>query len=175
MKMITVHLLVLTCLLPVIICEEAITDPVDVLQINHLLLKNYHGKLNSKILKLFPNVEIFEIRNCNFTTVHDEFFHSIPKVRKLIVIDSSIKREDHDISSCCWKLKEIDFINAGFDIVPWHKMGSHWPLERMYLYKEIVPHLKEKFFENKHLKNLTIENANLENIEDSAFQGLIKH
>ncbi|KAK9872718.1 hypothetical protein WA026_019499 [Henosepilachna vigintioctopunctata] len=149
-------------------------EPVDPFTIKHLQINNYHGPLTAEMLKLFKNVEILENRQCNYTLFEDRVLHVLPNLKKLAISNSNIVREAHDVSKCCRKLKEVEFINSGLSDLPWHQIDKDWPLEKIYLFREKCPKLAANMLVDKKLKHLTLTYSDLEIIEEGAFNG-VKH
>ncbi|KAK9872717.1 hypothetical protein WA026_019498 [Henosepilachna vigintioctopunctata] len=125
------------------------------------------------MLKLFPNVEILEIRNSNLTPIHDSFFLSIPKLKKFSIFDSFTVRKDEDISACCKNVEVLELVNSGLAAVPWEKIEAHWPIKRLLVSQQHIPHLEGSSINVGGLQDLTIEKSNLEHIDNDAFEGLV--
>ncbi|KAL3271986.1 hypothetical protein HHI36_022455 [Cryptolaemus montrouzieri] len=165
-------LLTLVCLVPHINSHEKDDDPVDLLTLKHVQIDNYNGPLTEENAVLLRNVEILDIRQSNLTPMHQSFLNSMPKLKKLSISNSNIAREVRDISNCCKQLKEFELINSGLPSLSWHLYGK-WPLVRLYVHKEKLPHLKENILKDTKMKELTIEYSGVETIDDSAFTHLL--
>ncbi|KAL3271988.1 hypothetical protein HHI36_022457 [Cryptolaemus montrouzieri] len=161
-------LLALVCLLPHINSQHTNDDPVDLLASKHIQIDNYNGPLTEENFAFLGNVEILDIRHSNLTPIHQNVFNPMPKLKKITISNSNTIDEQKDVSTCCKHLKELELIKSGIPAISWNLYGK-LPLERLYIFRENIPEIKESILKDTKLKDLTIERSGVEVIDDNAF------
>ncbi|XP_044764603.1 P-granule-associated novel protein 1-like [Coccinella septempunctata] len=157
--------------------EDTRRDPIDILKVKNLLIKDYTGPLTHETLDLFHNIESLDLRNCNFTPFHESFLHPLPNLKRLAISNNVMERVDHDTSGCCGHLEDLELTNSGvgdLEEVELKKIGAMRSLKRLVFHNEKIPILHEDTLTDTNLVDVTIKHCNLASIEDGAFKKLQK-
>lgn len=157
--------------------EDTRKNPVDILKVKNLLIKDYTGPLKFDTLELFRNVENLDLRNCNFTPFHESFLHPLVNLKRLAISNNVMERVDHDTSGCCSELLDLELTNSGvgdLEETELKKIGAMKSLKRLVFHNEKIPVLHEDTLTDTNLLDVTIKHCNLATIEDGAFKHLQK-
>ncbi|XP_045467362.1 P-granule-associated novel protein 1-like [Harmonia axyridis] len=157
--------------------EDTRENPIDVLHVKNLLIKDYTGPLRFDTLELFRNIESLELKNCNFTPFHESFLHPLSNLKRLVITNNVMERVDHDTSGCCSHLEELELTNSGtgdLEEVEMKKIGAMKSLKRLVFHNEKIPVLHEGTLTDTNLVDVTIKHCNLASIEKGAFKKLYK-
>ncbi|KAL3275011.1 hypothetical protein HHI36_019783 [Cryptolaemus montrouzieri] len=137
----------------------------------------YHGPTNKHILKLFRGAEILEMIDCNVTTSPALLFSELPKLRILHLENNTYQDVDYEtVMHGAHKLEEFYFININQKRIYTGTLGV---LPRLRIcvirgFKNPVKSLEANVLNETVLEELEFSSSGLEEIHDSAFNGLDK-